>query len=216
MYSHTSARQAVLDFTKAMTATPAVGNMPPQPGIYPDYTAPIVRNHDGQRELAMGRWGMPSPAFALKGKKVDRGVTNVRNTKSPHWRRWLAVEHRCVVPFTSFSEPGRNAEGKSEPVWFALNEDRPLAFFAGVWVNWTSVRKVKEGEVNADLYGFLTTEPNDIVGAIHPKAMPVILQTPEEVETWLTAPWSEAGALQRALPDGVLEIVARGGATDGS
>ncbi|MEX0349843.1 MAG: SOS response-associated peptidase [Paracoccaceae bacterium] len=214
LYSHTSARQAVIDFTEAMTATPAVGNMPPQTGIYPDYTAPIVRNHEGQRELAMGRWGMPSPAFALKGKKVDRGVTNVRNTKSPHWRRWLAVEHRCVVPFTSFSEPGRNSEGKSEPVWFALNEDRPLAFFAGVWTNWTSVRKVKEGEVNADLYGFLTTEPNDVVGAIHPKAMPVILQTPDEVATWLTAPWSEAGALQRALPDGVLEIVARGGAQD--
>ncbi|MDP5219929.1 SOS response-associated peptidase [Ruegeria sp. 2205SS24-7] len=214
LYSHTSARQAVLDFTKAMTATPAVGNMPLQPSIYPDYNAPVVRNNEGQRELAMGRWGMPSPAFALKGKKVDRGVTNVRNTKSPHWRRWLAVEHRCVVPFTSFSEPGRNAEGKSELVWFAFSEDRPLAFFAGVWTNWTSVRKVKEGEVNADLYGFLTTEPNNVVGAIHPKAMPVILQTLEEVETWLTAPWSEAGTLQRPLPDGVLEIVARGVATD--
>jgi putative SOS response-associated peptidase YedK len=214
LYSHTSARQAVLDFTRAMTATPAVGNMPPQTGIYPDYTAPVVRNHEGRRELAMCRWGMPSPAFALKGKKVDRGVTNVRNTKSPHWRRWLAVEHRCVVPFSSFSEPGRNADGKSEPVWFAFNDDRPLAFFAGVWVNWTSVRKVKEGEVNADLYGFLTTEPNDVVGAIHPKAMPVILQTPDEVEAWMTVPWSEAGELQRPLPDGVLEIVAMGNAQD--
>lgn len=28
----------------------------------------------------MGRWGMPSPTFALKGKNV----TNVRNVKSPH------------------------------------------------------------------------------------------------------------------------------------
>jgi putative SOS response-associated peptidase YedK len=122
------------------------------------------------------------------------------------------VEHRCVVPFTSFSEPGRNAEGKSEQVWFAANEDRPLMFFAGVWTNWTSVRKLKAGEVNADLYGFLTT---DVVGAIHPKAMPVILQTSDEVEAWLTAPWEEAGALQRPLPDGVLEVVARGGTQDG-
>jgi hypothetical protein len=34
----------------------------------------------------MARWGMPSPAFALKGRNSDLGVTNVRNVASPHWR----------------------------------------------------------------------------------------------------------------------------------
>ena len=33
-----------------------------------------------------------------------------------------------------------------------------------------------------DIYAFLTTEPNAEVGAIHPKAMPVILTRPEAVE----------------------------------
>ena len=37
-----------------------------------------------------------------------------------------------------------------------------------------------------ELFGFLTTEANAIVAPIHPKAMPVILTTPEEVERWLT------------------------------
>jgi putative SOS response-associated peptidase YedK len=32
--------------------------------------------------------------------------------------------------------------------------------------------------------------------------MPVILTTPDEVETWTTAPPDEALKLQRALPDG--------------
>src|SRR5215207_7823352 len=46
--------------------------------------------------------------------------------------------------------------------------------------------------------------------AIHPKAMPVILTTPEEVETWMTAPPDEVLKLQRPLSDGSLKIVARG------
>jgi putative SOS response-associated peptidase YedK len=80
------------------------GNMPSLPGVFPDYFAPIVRNPDGVRKLTMARWGMPSPAFVLAGKKTDPGVTNIRNVKSPHWRRRLGVESRCVVPFTSLSE----------------------------------------------------------------------------------------------------------------
>jgi putative SOS response-associated peptidase YedK len=40
--------------------------------------------------------------------------------------------------------------------------------------------------------------------------MPVILTTREEVETWMTAPSDEALKLQRPVPDGSLQIVARG------
>ena len=110
------------------------GNMPVLPGVFPDYFAPVVRNApDGVRELSMARWGMPSPAFALAGKKSDPGVTNVRNVKSPHWHRWLGVASRCVVPFTSFSENEVLPDGSRPPVWFALEESRPLAFFAGIW-----------------------------------------------------------------------------------
>jgi putative SOS response-associated peptidase YedK len=37
--------------------------------------------------------------------------------------------------------------------------------------------------------------------------MPVILTTPAEVETWLTAPWEEAKTLQRPLRNDLLRIV---------
>jgi hypothetical protein len=77
LYSITKGPQAIRDFARAMRDT--TGNLPPIPGVFPDYSAPIVRNaEDGERELTMARWGMPSPVFALKGRNSDSGVTNVR------------------------------------------------------------------------------------------------------------------------------------------
>jgi putative SOS response-associated peptidase YedK len=212
LYAVTKGQQAIRELTRAMFDR--TGNLPPLPGVFPDYAAPIVRNSVDGRELAMARWGMPSPVFALKGRNSDAGVTNVRNTASPHWRRWLAPECRCVVPFTSFSENETLPNGSKPPIWFALSEDRPLACFAGIWTNWTSVRKVKEGETNNDLFAFLTTEPNALVGTYHPKAMPVILTSKEEIDVWMEAPVPVALELQRPLPDGALTIVARGAKQD--
>ena len=60
----------------------------------------------------------------------------------------------------------------------------------------------------------LTTEANNIVAPIHPKAIPVILTTPEEFDLWLDGETVEALKLQRPLPDEMLRIVARGGKED--
>jgi putative SOS response-associated peptidase YedK len=97
------------------------------------------------------------------------------------------------------------------PTWFAFGEDRPLFAFSGLWTSWRGVRGPKSASVDGDheLFGFLTTEPNAVVAPIHPKAMPVILTTPEEIDLWLEGEVAEALKLQRPLPDQMLSIVAR-------
>ncbi|MCC0809106.1 SOS response-associated peptidase [Methylobacterium sp. W2] len=189
------------------------GNLPRTPGIFPDQMAPIVRIEDGRRTLEMLRWGIPGPK-----QYGEHPVTNVRNVKSPHWRPWLKPEYRCLVPVSSFSEYA-DTKPKKTPTWFALDDDRPLFAFAGIWRPWTGVRGTKaenpdREEAEHQLFSFLTCDANGIVGPVHPKAMPVLLTTPEEWRTWLEAPTEIALELQRPRPDAMMKVVAAGARKD--
>lgn len=99
---------------------------------------------DGTRELAMHRWGMPCPP-----QFSGTYVTNIRNTKSPHWRRWLGPASRCLVPATSFCEYADTRPRKT-PTWFALDESRPVFAFAGIWTTWHGTRGTKAKPVEGE------------------------------------------------------------------
>lgn len=163
-------------------------NLPPFDEIYPGHQAPVLRRRpDGALKLDMMKWGFPGPSAA-----GSRPVTNVRNLSSPFWRSALAnPERRCIVPVTSFcewtGEPGRKTK-----VWFGLSEeqDSPLFAFAGIW---------RPGE-GGPFMAFLTCEANRTVGAVHPKAMPVMLR-PIDVPSWLDSEREQACALARPFED---------------
>ena len=209
LYSLTKGQATIRDWFR--TRHDRTGNLPLLPGIFPDRMAPIVRVAHGDCELVLARWGMPGPP-----QYGGAPVTNIRNLDSPHWRGWLGVRNRGLVPATSFCEYA-DTKPRKTPIWFALSDNRPLFAFAGLWTPWRGVRGPKSApaEGEHELFAFLTTEANAIVVPIHPKAMPVILTTPAEFDLWLEAETPDALALQRPLPDDALRIVARGEREDG-
>lgn len=129
----------------------------------------------------------------------DSGTTNIRRTESRYWTPWLGRENRCLIPFRAFNEPDQVSRGES--VWFALGEDWPLAFFAGVWTPHACVRKISKGWGEIETFGSLTTDANADVSPFHPEAMPVILTTAEERDVRMRAPVRIESRLNRATQD---------------
>lgn len=163
-------------------------NLPAFDEIYPGYSAPVLRREARHGlTLEMMTWGFPGPAAAR-----GRPITNVRNLESPFWRSALsAPERRCIVPVTRFcewtAEPHPETKRKAK-VWFGMAEHRdPLFAFAGVW---------RPGD-GGPFMAFLTCEANQLVGAVHPKAMPVMLRASDALR-WIDGTREEACSL--ALP----------------
>ena len=158
----------------------------------------VIRDEAGDRLLDRMSWGFPPPA----GVKMP--VVNVRNYQSPFWRSALTnPQRRCLVPVTSFQEWSVEPDpetGKKRPYWFSM-PSRPIFAFAGVW------RPVGEGQ---GAYAFLTCgydgDPSHhLVGAVHPKACPVILH-PEDYDRWLDAPIEDALTLACPHPSQLMTV----------
>jgi putative SOS response-associated peptidase YedK len=156
----------------------------------PDYVAPgkfapVIVQGKTRRHIVPRAWGVPPPPkVAAEG---GRPVCNVRNLDSPFWIGTLRhTAFRCLVPVTSFMEWG-GVKGARTQHWFSV-PSAPVFAFAGIW---------RDSEVAS--FAFMTCDPNPLVGAVHDKAMPVILN-PWDYDRWLTGDWADARRLVDPFP----------------
>uniref|UniRef100_A4WYA2 SOS response-associated peptidase n=1 Tax=Cereibacter sphaeroides (strain ATCC 17025 / ATH 2.4.3) TaxID=349102 RepID=A4WYA2_CERS5 len=71
IYSQTRAQDAMRQLFSGQEILDSLGNLPPQPEIYPDQPAPIVRaGSSGGLAFARARWGLLTPPQYLVGRKV--------------------------------------------------------------------------------------------------------------------------------------------------
>jgi putative SOS response-associated peptidase YedK len=94
LYSMTRNIDAINRLFKAMNMPM---NLPPMPGIFPDYPAPVVRGNDDKREVAMLRWGMPSSQKAQLDASTKRADKLRAKGKEFDFNELLG-EIRGIVP----------------------------------------------------------------------------------------------------------------------
>lgn len=150
--------------------------------IRPTDSAPIIVVTDDGLTGIEATWGFPSPPQYGPGP-----VYNTRNLGSAFWRPWIG--QRALVPVTAFCEH----DARKRKHWFGTGE---TVFFAGIW-----------GRLPGEplpRFSILTTESAEPVAAVHPKAMPVLLETEERAAAWIEAGrfaqgWAPKGLLPQKI-----------------
>jgi putative SOS response-associated peptidase YedK len=72
LYSITTNQAAIIGLFRVVNRY--VSNLPPMPGVFPDFAAPVVRNAGDERELITMRWGMPPPPRTGAGHRLPQHV----------------------------------------------------------------------------------------------------------------------------------------------
>lgn len=141
------------------------------------YIAAIRNDGEGDRELAMLRWGLVP--FWAKDPSIGNRMINARAetvAEKPSYR--AAYRHRrCLVLADGFYE-WHTEGGIKRPHYISAADGQPFAF-AALWENWQS--KVSDESIQSTT--IITTEANEFMSALHHR-MPVVLRS-ETADRWL-------------------------------
>jgi putative SOS response-associated peptidase YedK len=143
----------------------------------PTQRLPVIHLRDGERALALMRWGLvPSSA---KDLKKGANLINARGETvavRPAFRAAF-LRRRCLVPMTGYYEWQQTPAGKVPHYIHLLNAEQFAV--AGLHEYWPG----RDGKEPLESFTVITTTPNEMTGKIHDR-MPVILPEPVH-EGWL-------------------------------
>jgi putative SOS response-associated peptidase YedK len=154
----------------------------PRLNAAPAQRLPVQVAHGALRLMT---WGY-TPSWA-KTRLINARAETL--SEKPTFRAAFQAQ-RCLVPADAFYEWQTLANGKRQPMRFAL-QDGALFAFAGIWLQTAD---------SEPAFLIITTTPNALVAPIHDR-MPVIL-SPEHYAVWLdsAAPIAILRDLLRAFP----------------
>jgi putative SOS response-associated peptidase YedK len=176
-------------------------NFPLRYNIAPTDEIPIVRidPRDGEREVAMARWGL-IPFWMKEKPKVPHINARAETVDRLPLFREAFAKRRCLIPATGFYEWQQRQDGK-QPYRFHRKDLEPFAF-AGIW----EFARLGGEEILST--AIIVGEANPLVGAIHDR-MPVMLMS-EDYDRWLapTASVSDLKALLKPYDPALMEAYA--------
>ena len=151
-------------------------NFPPRYNIAPTDPIPIVRvdPRDGERELAMARWGLV-PWWMKEMPKVPHINARAETVDRKPLFKEAFRKRRALIPATGFYEWQKRADGK-QPYRFRREDLEPFAF-AGLW------EFARLGGQDILSAAIIVGEPNALAAPVHDR-MPVILD-PDDYDLWL-------------------------------
>lgn len=168
--------------------------------VAPMQPAPIVREVDGARTVAMLRWGLV-PSWAEDDSHAGSAINARAETvvDKPAFRSAFK-RRRCIVPVSGFFEwrvmPGEGLFGADasrtikQPYYISGVDGEPL-LLAGLWESWRG----DSGEV--ETFAIITTAPNEMMARVHDR-MPAVLSA-EECGVWLACGADDAEAARALL-----------------
>lgn len=158
--------------------------------VHPREPGLVMRQQDGQMVLEQMTWGFPVVLGGKKGQPLKpKPVNNARFDKlGAFWKRWAVLpEHRCLIPASRYAE-AVGTPGKMTETWLSV-KGAPIFAWAGLW---------RTSDEWGEVYTGVMTENAPELEHIHDRS-PVIL-TPDQWQTWLTAPLEELYQFDRPFP----------------
>ena len=171
-YAQTTSREAL---AVLLDAVPAV-EFSPRYNISPTQLCPVVLMEEGERRLALHRWGL-IPPFASDEKAAPL-IFNARAetiAQKPAFRTALH-KRRCLAPADGWYE--WRATGRFKQPYLIRRADRRPLMFAGVWEIW---RRPDGSPLRS--FAIATVPASRDLAEIHER-MPAVLE-PEHWDAWL-------------------------------